>query len=109
MSYPPSARGVARTAPAAQCSHISQEEQPYRASPCTVNKLRDRRTKSCKSIGTSQGVTFFPVHARPRRIGSPFAKSPGIREGREFHRRAFPRSEERRVGKECRSRWSPYH
>ena len=25
---------------------------------------------------------------------------------RELHRR---RSEERRVGKECRSRWSPYH
>ena len=24
-------------------------------------------------------------------------------------RRAFTRSEERRVGKECRSRWSPYH
>ena len=23
--------------------------------------------------------------------------------------RAFIRSEERRVGKECRSRWSPYH
>src|SRR5256885_17244337 len=23
--------------------------------------------------------------------------------------RQFPRSEERRVGKECRSRWSPYH
>ena len=22
---------------------------------------------------------------------------------------ANPRSEERRVGKECRSRWSPYH
>ena len=22
---------------------------------------------------------------------------------------AYPRSEERRVGKECRSRWSPYH
>ena len=22
---------------------------------------------------------------------------------------ACPRSEERRVGKECRSRWSPYH
>jgi len=25
------------------------------------------------------------------------------------HCRAFDRSEERRVGKECRSRWSPYH
>src|SRR3712207_9325239 len=24
-------------------------------------------------------------------------------------RKAFIRSEERRVGKECRSRWSPYH
>ena len=22
---------------------------------------------------------------------------------------SYPRSEERRVGKECRSRWSPYH
>src|SRR2546427_1533431 len=30
---------------------------------------------------------------------------------RFFHRRArrMSRSEERRVGKECRSRWSPYH
>src|SRR5256886_16182330 len=27
----------------------------------------------------------------------------------EVGRLAFPRSEERRVGKECRSRWSPYH
>src|SRR2546430_8505245 len=26
-----------------------------------------------------------------------------------FYRPAHPRSEERRVGKECRSRWSPYH
>src|SRR2546426_10374592 len=25
------------------------------------------------------------------------------------HTGAHPRSEERRVGKECRSRWSPYH
>src|SRR5256885_13658665 len=29
----------------------------------------------------------------------------GVRAGLE----ADPRSEERRVGKECRSRWSPYH
>src|SRR2546430_11103527 len=27
----------------------------------------------------------------------------------DFERRMQPRSEERRVGKECRSRWSPYH
>src|SRR5260221_1178548 len=30
--------------------------------------------------------------------------------GDTLHRTScFPRSEERRVGKECRSRWSPYH
>src|SRR2546430_16344170 len=28
---------------------------------------------------------------------------------RERQREALVRSEERRVGKECRSRWSPYH
>ena len=27
----------------------------------------------------------------------------------EFSRQEYWRSEERRVGKECRSRWSPYH
>ena len=29
--------------------------------------------------------------------------------GNETHRVKIRRSEERRVGKECRSRWSPYH
>ena len=29
--------------------------------------------------------------------------------GKEVGRHCVPRSEERRVGKECRSRWSPYH
>src|SRR2546429_9422298 len=32
-----------------------------------------------------------------------------LAEIREAHARIAPRSEERRVGKECRSRWSPYH
>src|SRR3989449_5643586 len=31
------------------------------------------------------------------------------REGIDDERRFFARSEERRVGEECRSRWSPYH
>ena len=33
----------------------------------------------------------------------------GHREGRREMHVDFERSEERRVGKECRSRWSPYH
>src|SRR3712207_7607805 len=32
-----------------------------------------------------------------------------LREGGGFGLLAVKRSEERRVGKECRSRWSPYH
>ena len=28
---------------------------------------------------------------------------------KQFHKTDGRRSEERRVGKECRSRWSPYH
>ena len=39
-----------------------------------------------------------------------FAKSMTEREGcPSFVFFEGPRSEERRVGKECRSRWSPYH
>src|SRR5258708_27600671 len=40
---------------------------------------------------------------RPRLIGQAVLESPG--DVTELLRR----SEERRVGKECRSRWSPYH
>ena len=34
-----------------------------------------------------------------------------VRSGKEYRWKAHDslRSEERRVGKECRSRWSPYH
>src|SRR5690242_21942053 len=35
--------------------------------------------------------------------------APAIEHGGEVRTAAEPRSEERRVGKECRSRWSPDH
>src|SRR3989441_13324581 len=49
----------------------------------------------------------------PRTIGTPAALM-HILMGvpltpREAERKGLVRSEERRVGKECRSRWSPYH
>src|SRR5256886_4120553 len=43
-------------------------------------------------------------HCSPRQISPEWLKR--IRRVRRAHR---SRSEERRVGKECRSRWSPYH
>ena len=42
--------------------------------------------------------------------GSTTTEAPAPTESVEiFLARAVARSEERRVGKECRSRWSPYH
>ena len=32
-----------------------------------------------------------------------------LAEAKALEAKGNPRSEERRVGKECRSRWSPYH
>ena len=40
---------------------------------------------------------------------SPIALAPGIGLNAFFTYTLLLRSEERRVGKECRSRWSPYH
>ena len=48
----------------------------------------------------------FNTVVRP--VLSTSAGSPTAREPETFYRIA-ERSEERRVGKECRSRWSPYH
>src|SRR2546430_13020632 len=39
----------------------------------------------------------------------PYAGQEAARLVAMFRLNAFARSEERRVGKECRSRWSPYH
>ena len=38
-----------------------------------------------------------------------FIPAPAGLEAQAWHMFAIFRSEERRVGKECRSRWSPYH
>ena len=41
--------------------------------------------------------------------GSPHAKGSTYTALHEMEKVFTERSEERRVGKECRSRWSPYH
>ena len=53
--------------------------------------------------GVSDRVTVLGNHCS-KFIASPYART-GILENNPIH----TRSEERRVGKECRSRWSPYH
>ena len=49
-----------------------------------------------------------PVHLAARAMGVVTGLAALEPDPRPRRRRA-PRSEERRVGKECRSRWSPYH
>jgi len=57
-------------------------------------------------IGASvDGEMTFINPAACRMLGY----SPDEFEGKELHSLIHYRSEERRVGKECRSRWSPYH
>src|SRR3712207_7398465 len=63
------------------------------------------------------GATFSPPSRRTRRIAAGFTAAilawtlllPRIPAPGETWPFWYERSEERRVGKECRSRWSPYH
>ena len=52
------------------------------------------------SVGNQARIYSFGVSGSPLSQYLAYA---------EYARETFRRSEERRVGKECRSRWSPYH
>src|SRR2546426_6486160 len=56
-------------------------------------------------------ISGFTVGLEHETVGLEAHPSHGARwgYGRDAHRTPERRSEERRVGKECRSRWSPYH
>src|SRR6266436_3516866 len=52
----------------------------------------------------------LPISGRQRAVPPHRARRHGDRRSRRWPGgQGAPRSEERRVGKECRSRWSPYH
>ena len=62
-----------------------------------------------EKVGTFDGQFLkIPVGARASAMGGAFV---GVADDATavFWNAAGIRSEERRVGKECRSRWSPYH
>ena len=57
-----------------------------------------------QAVGYKKGMTryghaYVPLDEALSRVVIDFSGRPGLQ----------MRSEERRVGKECRSRWSPYH
>ena len=71
-----------------------------------------------KAVGTSEDLLVVKLDVTNRADAEAAARAAVDRFGRidvlvnnagNFFAGYFERSEERRVGKECRSRWSPYH
>src|SRR2546421_6884094 len=57
----------------------------------------------------TESLAASATHQTSAWVSSTITCSRPTRPGRSPDRAAARRSEERRVGKECRSRWSPYH
>src|SRR5256885_16061850 len=74
-------------------AHISPEARIGSLSETEIARLEDIIKDPAK-------------HGIPSRL---FNRRKDIESGRDMHLVGPDRSEERRVGKECRSRWSPYH
>ena len=62
-------------------------------------------------IGTMVPTSLYPVVAHAETAGQEASTAKAVLEDgiRDKWTQDNLRSEERRVGKECRSRWSPYH
>ena len=71
---------------------------PDRAEADRVNDVRRKPADMLAFIGIRPGITALDVSAARGYTTELVARAVGP-----------TRSEERRVGKECRSRWSPYH
>src|SRR3712207_9031348 len=87
--------------------------------PGELPKYDSRRPKTSSPSLSVQGVDLLQDGSGGSPTASPQLQEPLQRRGRvvlvvvvgvgEDGPPLFERSEERRVGKECRSRWSPYH
>ena len=65
--------------------------------PVTPKQIAAAAVEAAKA-----GATVVHCHVRDPQTGK-FSRDVAL------YREVMERSEERRVGKECRSRWSPYH
>ena len=76
------------------------------------NVSRSTVTSALKALSARGLIEYSPYsHIRLTPQGEPLAREIAHRNLilRRFFQDVSSRSEERRVGKECRSRWSPYH
>ena len=70
-----------------------------------------KREKQDRIMGAA--IKFFALYGYENASTDDMVREAHISKGLFFHyfisKKDTTRSEERRVGKECRSRWSPYH
>ena len=85
-------------------AHAQASFQNLRLVGLILNTITRNTNEQPSLLARVRDVLISPAHAN----GVPLAV---ILNGRciEIEIEVLPRSEERRVGKECRSRWSPYH
>ena len=69
----------------------------------TTADMNDFRKYAVGHLGINSMVLDGVIRAQSQYL------NPYILEERQLNVTQMDRSEERRVGKECRSRWSPYH
>ena len=66
-------------------------------------------SKNLKTLEKELKEKGMSVYLESCGTQSPQPSAEGLHEENKHHYEQCVRSEERRVGKECRSRWSPYH
>src|SRR3712207_4639559 len=93
-------------------AHVNVTWRPFQLNPTLPREGIDRqeyRARKFGSLARSEALDA-QVAAVGREVGLDFRFDRIARTPNTFDaHRLLWRSEERRVGKECRSRWSPYH
>ena len=69
----------------------------------------DIPTMAAEATSLLKSLISIPSLSREETQAADFLQNYIEMEGMQTGRKGNNRSEERRVGKECRSRWSPYH
>src|SRR2546425_11919743 len=90
----------------------SSQTVTYKGPISTVSKLKHREEIECRIEDADVLQRIFEQVGF--KVGTEYSKYRTVFEKDDFNisldeTEAGNRSEERRVGKECRSRWSPYH
>ena len=83
------------------CGYVHEGDEAPEFCP----QCKQPKSKFKELVETEGALQFVDEHV----LGVAKGVDPVILEGLNAHFMGECRSEERRVGKECRSRWSPYH